>query len=319
MSRSISITLLDHLGSSCATTCHLLVLGPLPDASYLGFTDLDHDLDYNPHDTDAGQPDVLVTCVASSGVQLANLALAADGSIGNTEGDTLTPLDAYPNTGITAAMIANGAIKGTPFRIYKVNYKDLTMGHVEMLTGVAGEARQVPGGLITLELREWTDLLRQNSAISVTSLTCRSKRFGSQAGEEREYCGYDATGEPVTGVAVTSVGSDATRDFTASSLAQAANYFAPGRVLWTTGANAGIESEVRSFGAGGVVGLRFSLPNNIQATDEFDIQRDCSRQWSGHNSCDTYGNRPNFQAEPFIPTSNVIALTVPGAGSGGFQ
>jgi hypothetical protein len=55
--------------------------------------------------------------------------------------------------------------------------------------------------------------------------------------------------------------------------------------------------------------------------DEFDIRRECTREWEGHNSCFTYGNRLNNRSEPKMRPADAIATQIPGAssspGSGG--
>lgn len=65
---------------------------------------------------------------------------------------------------------------------------------------------------------------------------------------------------------------------------------------------------------GGRVTLQFTLPNLIQAGDTFRIRRDCTRAWTGHNSCATYwgvNKGLHFRGEPFIPIAD--AVQVPGA------
>lgn len=78
------------------------------------------------------------------------------------------------------------------------------------------------------------------------------------------------------------------------------------------------EFRLYESSAGGVVGgrvtLQFTLPNLIQAGDTFRIRRDCTRAWTGHNSCATYwgvNKGLHFRGEPKIPIAD--AVQVPGA------
>jgi uncharacterized phage protein (TIGR02218 family) len=310
MPRTCSPALLAHMSSSATTLCFLQKVGPLPDDSYICTTSNSRDMRY-----DDGTGERIY--YARTGVQLSNMASANDLSVDNGEAQTLVEIPTYPNTGITEEMIEAGRLDGVEFVIYKVNYRDLSMGHMIESSGPVGEIRRSIDGLITIELRSWCDLLRQNSVTERDSLTCRVKRFGSQPGDERFPCMYDLTGEWITSVTVTDVGAETVRDFEASSLGQAANYFSPGLIEWTSGDNQGKFSEVQTFTAGGGISLLFTTKFPIQNGDTFSIRRDCSRKWAGNNSCDTFGNREWFRGEPFIPVSDRIALTVPGAAAGG--
>lgn len=322
MPKNIPVTLLAHSAEPASTLCYLMLIA-LKSGTYIGLTSLDRDVTYNPFTTDSTQPNVTQTFYAHTGADLSNFSAANDVTVNNGEAQTLTPI--YPAQGISEAQIDNGDLDWAEYTIYEVNYRDLTMGHMICANGPVGEVRFVEGGLVTFECLSWSDLLRQNSVCERDSLTCRVIHFGSQPGEERYPCMYNieassaGPGEWITGVVVTAVGAEVVRDFTASGLGQATDYFNPGVVLWLTGDNAGMTREIDEFTAGGTIGLQFVCRHPIQVGDTFDIRRDCSRKWEGNNSCDTYNNRPYFRGEPHILTSDTIALTVPGAGSGGFQ
>lgn len=65
---------------------------------------------------------------------------------------------------------------------------------------------------------------------------------------------------------------------------------------------------------GGLVTLQFTLPDAIAAGDTGRLRRDCSRAWSGHNSCETYfgaGKGLRFRGEPYIPVGE--PAMIPGA------
>lgn len=66
--------------------------------------------------------------------------------------------------------------------------------------------------------------------------------------------------------------------------------------------------------AGGLVTLQFTLPDAIAAGDTGRLRRDCSRAWSGHNSCETYFGASkglHFRGEPYIPVGE--PAMIPGA------
>lgn len=306
MPRTSSPTLQTFKALRITTLCFLTKIGPLPGGAFVCLTSRGRDVIY-----DDGSGDGPLTYYARTGSEHSAFVSNNDLTVDNGEVNTLKEIPTYPNTGITQEMIDAKALDGVDYVVYQVNYKDLTMGHEIQGSGPVGEVHQHRGGLITFELRSWTQYLLQNSVVELDSLTCRVKRFGSQPGDELYPCMKDISSYWIHDVPVTSVGAETVREFTASSLAQAQDYFAPGLWVWTTGANAGTSQEIEEFDAGGAVTLRFTTRFPIQVGDEGSIRRDCTRKWSGPNSCNDHGNRPWFRGEPFIPVSDVIALSVP--------
>lgn len=307
MSKTIPAQLVTHKALASTTLCNLLKIGPLPDGTtYLTFSGLNENVTY---DDGAGAK----TYIARTGVQVSAVVATADMGVDNAEAESLPPIDAYPLEGITQAQIDAGDLDKCPWVLYRVNYNDLTAGrHEVMASGTVGELRSKHGQLNVIELRSLSQQLKQ-SIVELDSLTCRAK-FGSQVGEERHPCEYALAGEWVSGT-VTAVGAESDTQFTDTSLAQAANYFAPGLVEWLTGDNAGQELEVGAF-ASSAVTLQFPTVSPISIGDTYRIRRDCTKNWTGHNSCETFwaADKPNhFRGEPHIPVADTAALNSPGA------
>ncbi|GAB3388090.1 DUF2163 domain-containing protein [Lysobacter fragariae] len=306
MPKTIPAQLVTHKALLATTLAFCMRIGPLRDNSYIGLTGLDRDIAF-----DFGDGAGSLTYHAHTGIDLSQFAATSDLSVDNAEARSLQEQPTWPNTGITEAMIDRGDLSGIEFVVFEVNYNDLTAGRREIFgSGLIGEVKVFPGGLIGIEQRSWSQVLKQAAANVPYLKTCRAG-FGSQVGDERYPCKFALAGEWVNGT-VTAIGAEVTRDFTASALAQAADYFAPGVVEWLTGGNAGMSREIESFASGGVVALRNLTKYPVQVGDTFRIRRDCTKAWSGHNSCETYNNRPNFRAEPYIPDSEANTLSVGG-------
>lgn len=298
--KTIPIALLDHYAQPATTKTDLLRIGPFPDASYRGLTLLDDNIKYSG-----------LTYYARTGVQLS--AFQSDNSLGvdNAEAQTLSPIGMFPLEGITKAQIDAGELDKVEFVIYRVNYRDLSMGHEIVASGTIGEIRMKAGGLNVFELRSLSNQLKQTVG-EVDSVNCRA-RFGSQSGEERFPCGFDLTDEWIDGVVTAIEESD--RVFS-SDLTEADDYFAPGVVRWLTGNNAGQEMEVEGYTVGDVT-LQFPTGNDILLGDTFAIRRDCTRRVDGHNSCRTFFDSEwvnHFRGEPHIPVGDSARLLSPGAG-----
>ncbi len=322
--KTIDATLLAHKAQPATTLCDLLLVGPLADGTYRGFAELDRDVIFSPA-VSIGE----VTFVARTGLQMSAVQSAADLSVDNAEAQTLAPVPGYELEGFTQAEIDAGVLDKVRFLLLQVNYEDLTAGRCEIVAGgTIGEVRTKFGQMTVLELRSLSQQLKQMIG-GLDSLLCRA-RFGSQPigtpGAklvERFPCGFDAEATWVSGT-ITALGAEPDRQFTDSALAQAADYFAPGLVEILDGDNAGQQVEVEAFAAGGGVTLRFPTAALLEVGVAYRIRRQCSKRWTGHNSCATFwgAEKPlHFRGEPHIPVGDSGQLNSPGAalarGAGG--
>lgn len=310
MTTTVPAALLAHMGQPATSLCDLLKVGPLSDGSYVGFTNLDIDVLY-----DDGEDPGLMTYRAHTGMQKSETDARSSG-VATAGVESLVAI--FPVPGFTQSAIDRGLFDKARWSVYRVNYKDLSMGHMVLpgSGGTLGEQRMKVGGVAAFELRSISDELSQ-TVVELDSLTCRVKHFGSQDGDEPFPCGYDIEPEWVDGT-VTSIGSEATREFTDSGLGQADGYFYPGLVEWLTGDNAGSETEIESFGVGGVVTLQFTEVDAIQVGDTFRIRRDCNRVARDEDhGCKAFFEDDwglHFRGEPDIPVGDSASLNAPGAG-----
>ncbi|WP_202844808.1 DUF2163 domain-containing protein [Luteimonas saliphila] len=323
--RACSEALLQHLRGSSTTMCGLLKIGPLADGSYLCMTSLDRDLTYDATAWDPAVTGGEQTYHASTGFQDSAYSATHDLGVDNAEAETLQPV--FPNTnGVTVEMIDRGDLDGIPYDILVVNYRDLSMGHIYWASGPLGEQIVTRDGIVRLELRSWSQLMKQRSVVQYTSVTCRadfgSMPIGTGGGmiDERFPCNYDTTDEWVQ-VVVTDVGTETVREFTVEAdggdtLNPAADYYAPGLMVWESGNNAGQRLEIEAYDDG-AVSLMIAARNPVQVGDAGRLRRSCTKHWTGHNSCETYDNREWFRGEPNLMIGDALALNVPGVAGGG--
>ena len=321
MSKTIDSVLLAHKALPSTTLCDLLLIGPLEDASYRAFAGLDRDVVFTP-----SVPLGSMTFKARIGFDTSALEATNDLGVNNGEASALPPVAGYEVEGITQAQIDAGALDKVRFVILRVNYNDLTTGRSEVIAGgTIGEVRLKLGGLTVLELRSLSQQLKQ-SIVELDSRDCRatfgSMPIGTGGGvvEQLFPCGYDLTAEWVAGT-ITSVGGESDRQFGDSALVGGSfteNYFAPGLVEMLTGDNAGQQVEVDTYDyTSGVVELRFPTVSPMTVGDTYRIRRQCTKQWTGHNSCETFHGADktlHFRGEPHIPVGQSDNLTTPGAG-----
>lgn len=324
MSRSVPAALLAYMQGHGIHMVKIVKVGPLPDGTYRPFAMCAKDVVY-----DDGEASGELTYIARTGAQMSDFVTASDLGVDNAEMDSLPPVDAFPLEGITTEQIQSGVLDKTPYVVYALNPLDTSLGHFIWSGGTIGEVRIKNSALINLEQRSLSNQLKQ-MIVDVDSTTCRAK-FGSQfvqnsSGDaiiERQPCEYDVDPEWVSATVSTVDSSDSDMLFTSASLTQIDDYFAPGLTEWLTGDNVGIQREVGAYSSDsneGTVRLSYATPHPIQVGDTFRIRRECTKHWTGHNSCDTYwgANKTlHFRGEPAIPIGDTAANLISGAGVSG--
>lgn len=286
------------------------------DGTVLGLAGLDRRIDYDAGDVDgpfAGLGET--TYLPDPGVDPTEIEHANDLSVDGGDGQVLVPfpLSATP---ITPEDIRAGKWADARFRVLRLNYEALDHGHYELLSGYIGDITLRDDQLLIFQLDGPTRALKQTMCW-LDSIACRAVH-GSQEDEAIEFCGYNATANLIAFTVTDVDPDDSTRSFTASGLAQAANYFVPGGLLWDTGDNAGNTFRgIDTHLAGGVIGLRDSMPRPIQIGDTGRIRINCTNQVEGRRGCrEFFGNDwvLHYQGEPDIPLDGT-AMT-PGANLG---
>jgi uncharacterized phage protein (TIGR02218 family) len=199
MSRNVPAALAAHLKQPATTVCCLLKIMPKREGvETFGITTLDADRDY---DDGTGT----LTYRAKRGYTSFDLDTKSDLSVDSSEASGL--LAEYPTDGVTAEGVARGDYDGARFVQYLVNYEDLSMGHVILNSGQVGQIKMIDELTCKIELRSLTQILKQNSIIELTSITCRAK-----FGDERCKMSFNW----FSGV-VGTVGAESDREFTFDS------------------------------------------------------------------------------------------------------
>lgn len=319
MPKTIPSQLVTAKSKAVALTSRLLRIGPLPDGiTYIRLTNIDKDELYDFGGSICADGLGVQRYYAATGLQMTTIEATNDLQADNAEAQSLVPV--FPMPGITPEMVQSGKLDTVPFVVIEHDCVNGAAGeHEIMASGVLGKCRFEQGLVAIPELLSWSELLNQTGIISQTSLDCRAKKFGSQPGDEREYCGFDLTGEWIS-FTVTGLGSENVREFFADGLSADTDWFAPGLVRWTAGDNVDTSQEVESFteastGIDAYISLRFTTRKPIKAGDAGEIRRECTRKKDGHNSCRTYFGDDwglHHRGEPYINIGDTTANTVPG-------
>jgi len=249
------------------------------DAQVFAFTSWSSDIDVDG-----------VTYRAGPGLDVSGMVTAAGLAVDNLE---LTTLD--DGSTFTSADVLTGKWRSAAFTISRCNARATGNGVQVRMAGTIGNVA-LREGYVVAELRGLQQILQEPIG-SVSSRPCRT-RLGSPL------CTVDLA--PWTHTAsVTSVASN--QVFTASSLAQAADYFGEGILTWTSGPSADLSFKVKTHAGGGVLTLMLPPLLTVAVGHSFSIVAGCRKRLE--DCRDKFNNVLNMQAEPHLP--GIDAITSP--------
>ncbi len=289
--KTISAALAAHFGQE-ATTLATLWRVVRTDGTVFAFTDHDQDLVY-PAGSPTGD-----TYRAAGGYRRTAIETTAALNVDNLDIDGVLDDD-----GITEADLRAGRWDYAAVQISVVNWADLTMGAMRLRTGRLGE---VNAGRFEFraELRGMMQQLQQ-SVGRLYGVLC-----DADFGDAR--CGIVLTGSPTspwvkTG-SVTRVTSN--RVFADSARVEAEGFFDYGKITFTSGENAGLSMEVKTFAyvgspAEGQIALQLPMPYTVAIGDAYTMQAGCKKRFA-EDCRDTYDNAVNHRGFPHVPGSDQV-------------
>jgi uncharacterized phage protein (TIGR02218 family) len=239
-----------------ASTCGTLVHGirvVRRDGTVLGWTEHDR----NATVTALGESTDLL---ANPGFDLSSLVSTSGLGVDNASCEVMAGEE------LTRADILARKWDGASVFLFRYDWTDPAAGVVPMKRGSFGNFK--PGlGKFSVEFRDIRQALQPNSTW-VLQEACRW-----QLGDAR--CAVDLASFTHSGT-VTAVAS--AYGFTASALAQAADYFGEGEVEWLTGLNEGLRHKVRVHAGGGVFTLAEAAIYAISIGDTFNAIAGCRKR-----------------------------------------
>lgn len=273
--KTISASMLTHLGQEVTTltTCWKITL---TNGSIKAFTGLDMDI------VVAGITYKATTGFSSSGVPSAGASI-----------NSIDIKSFIDDVDITETDILSGLYDGAKVEMFKVNWNDLTGGTIVQQVGWIGDV-SVEGDVFVAEVRGRGQNLKTKLG-QLYSPTCRAL-----LGDAR--CTVNLTPFKVTS-SVNTVSSN-TLFGVASLGGHIVDYFKKGKIIWSSGLNAGITTEINTNPTTSSISLLFSPPFAISIGDTLDIYPGCDKSIA---TCrDVYSNIVNFRGEPYIPNSTSI-------------
>ena len=290
MSRTITSAYQTHLGAETQTRA-LCCKVTRTDGTIMGFTSHDVDLELEG-----------VTYEADSAVDVAALRTSVGTGVDNSEA-----FGALISDRITETDILAGLYDGAAVTLFEVNWASLGDGELIYLLGSLGEFT-VETGSFKSELRSLAQRLSQQ-IVEVYSKECRVQ----QLFDARCFVGGTNYAGTKTAADFRSTHSVATvnslTQFTFAGNTQASTYYRYGRVEFQSGANNGLQREIKEHALSGgqaVITLQEAFPFAVAVGDTALLEAGCDRR--AETCRDRFQNKGNFRGEDFLPGTDAILV-----------
>jgi uncharacterized phage protein (TIGR02218 family) len=271
-----------HLDSGATTLCWCWQL-TRADSTVQGFADHDRALSFDG-----------VTYEAASGFSASEVQSSLGLSV-----DNLTLAGALSSATLNEDELAAGLYDNAEFQLWRVNWSN-TAQRVLMKSGTLGEVTR-RGSAFQAELRGMAQQLNQPVGRAFGRLC------DADLGDDR--CALTLT--PGDGTAATVFDN---RRFMVSGLDDAAaGDFTGGKLIFTSGANAGRAAQVKRHAvSAGIVTIELwqAMSEVVTAGDGFTVTPGCDKSFA---TCrDRFANAINFRGQPYMPGNDAV-LAAPSA------
>lgn len=223
-----------------------------------------------------------------------------DGGVKSRRGVQVDTLDvtvyADANTAISGipflSFVRRGGLDGATITVQRVIGTDMGPGQAGgyvRFSGRISEIKSLSKTETTLGCSSWVELLNVDMPTNIISAGCINTLYGAA-------CGLNKATFAASGTA--SAGGTA-QTFTTSLTAQATGYFDLGYILFTSGANAGLQRTIKTHVIGGTFTLTTSLVAAPAAGDAFTAYPGCTHTQAICSS--KFANLANFRGFPYVP------------------
>ena len=252
------------------------------DGTVFGYTD--HDM---PLTVDT------VVYAPAPGLQRLSLTATVNDSVSNQEFASGWTIDAGTESELLAGKFDNADVE-----VSFCSWKNVAYGTMVVERGNLGIIQWTADGF-RADMQSHMRNLQRNIGFTYTA-NCRHQLFNQFAPERIGACTLNSASYTYTGIV--SVVLNQKTKFSVTGLAQPSGWCTNGVLTWTTGANAGLKTEVKAHTVGASTDIEFFLPSfrDIVIGDQFSITAGCDKT---HAACKTkFNNVINFGGFFFIQT-----------------
>lgn len=297
MPKSLSTNLKNHYAQQTTSiaTCWKAVLA---DGTKYGFTNHDRDIDFSIPalpGTGGAEPIPSGDFEYQDVVYKARAGFTRTDIVSNTnlEVDNNDVIGMFDDEALKEEDLLAGLWDYATIYIFEVNYNDYSMGISKLRRGRIGQVSR-GRNQFNAELLGLTWVYTAHTICEVTQPGCRAT-FGD------ERCTYNVGGTAVTGT-VDGYDYD-TLLITDAARVEAADFFAFGKLTFTSGENNGLTFEVRRYSVGEIY-LQVETPYPVAVGDSYQLVRGCDKKFT---TCQAYGNQLNFRGEPHLQGDDLLA------------
>lgn len=206
--------------------------------------------------------------------------------------DNLNAKGALMLAGVQEKDIAAGLWDGAKWESYRVNWRDVSMGAEEGKFGTLGEL-SIGRNVFDVEVRGITQILQQTIG-DIAKPSCGADLFDTRCGVPMTEGLYKFSDLAVSAVASSS-------QF-ATLHASEDGVFDGGKVVFQTGANAGLAKEIKEQLSGNIF-LQEPMPYPIEYGDLVTLYVGCLKR---EEDCKRFGNINRFRGLPKLPGQDQV-------------
>lgn len=278
--KNLSSATLAHLAGE-TTTYAIFIKITRKDATVKAFTSHVSDVVYDS-----------VTYKSSSGLALTNVESSVGKGVNNANAYGL-----IDSVDITDIDLITGKYDDASVEVFMLNYNDLTQDKVGHFKGFIGEVQQ---GRKYFESEVRSLIQRAFQLIGkTTQASCRANLGDSD-------CSVNLASFTFSGTVLASSSKTAFTTSTASIVSQAENYFAYGKLTFTSGDNNGISAQVRTNNS--ALPMTFTLMDLLPYVpgvgDSFTLIAGCDKRLT--TCINKFNNVLNFRGEPYVPGADAV-------------
>jgi uncharacterized phage protein (TIGR02218 family) len=230
---------------------------------------------------------------SKEGVNPTAIAQEASAAVSNSEVNGTMAAES-----VSEAELFAGLWDGAFVTVFEVNYRDLTMGVMNLQSGNIGDVK-AGRSAFTAEVRGLTQRL-QKIVGRVYTKGCPWV-FGSIGSAYVPACNIDL--DPLIATGTLTSATDL-RTFADSARAEASDYFGAGLLTFTSGPNEGVQMEVYAFAAG-VFTLHLPMPYTVSVGDTYSVTPGCRKRYE--EDCRIkWENTVNFGGFDKVPGSDKV-------------
>lgn len=228
-------------------------------------------------------------------VGYARTAITAEAGLAPGDAEAMGLID---DSSITEGDLRAGLFDHAEIRIFLVNRADLTQGELKLRRGRLGEVSLGEDGAWRAEIRGLAQQLSQTIG-QLYGPECRADLGDARCGVAIAGAGFTRPGE------VSAVTDRRVFTATVDTPDATEGYYSGGVLIWSSGPNSGVVSEVKLWTlASQRVELFTPPPFDFDEGHEFEIRPGCDKRLA---TCrNRFDNVINFRGEPFIPGLDFI-------------